>query len=266
MNRFADTTSLETLLKRERTILLVAITGVTLLCWVYLVVAAVQMESMDMQSAMAMTRMKAWTALDFTLLVYMWIVMMVGMMLPSATPMILLYAQVARKAASEGRTLAPTGLFALGYLAIWSFFSVAVSGIQWELDRLALLSPMMVATSPALGAGLLIAAGVYQLTPWKDSCLKHCRAPAHFLSSHWRAGRAGAFRMGAEHGAFCLGCCWVLMALLFVGGVMNLIWIGAITLFVLLEKVAPWGRTGGRLSGLALLAAGVALLLGWFQL
>ncbi len=261
----ASATRLESVLRRDRATLLVAIVAVTALCWVYLFRAAGQMASMDLDAGMDVMRLRPWTALDLSLLLLMWVVMMVGMMLPGATPMILLYAQVHRKAETEGRTLAPTGLFALGYLAVWGGFSVAATAAQWGLDRLALLSPRMVATSPVLGAGLLAAAGLYQLTPWKDACLRHCRAPAHFLANHWRAGRAGAFQMGVRHGAFCLGCCWVLMALLFVGGVMNLLWIAAIAFFVLLEKAAPWGRTGGRWSGVALVGLGIALGVGWFR-
>jgi predicted metal-binding membrane protein len=121
----------------------------------------------------------------------------------------------------------------------------------------------MATRSPALGAGLLIAAGAYQLTPVKDACLRHCRAPAHFLSEHWRPGRWGAFRMGLEHGAWCLGCCWVLMGLLFLGGVMNLVWIAVITAFVLVEKLVPRGAVAGRLVGAAMIAAGLAALGGW---
>jgi len=123
---------------------------------------------------------------------------------------------------------------------------------------------MLVSSSPALGAALLIGAGLYQLTPMKDACLAHCRSPAHFIAEHWRAGPLGALRMGALHGAYCLGCCWLLMGLLFFGGVMNLLWIAAITLFVLIEKLVPYGRSGGRLAGLGMIAAGIGVLVvGW---
>jgi predicted metal-binding membrane protein len=255
---------LEALLRRDRALVLSAVLGVTALCWAHLFAAARAMV-MDGEAAMAMARIAPWSARDLALLLLMWVVMMVGMMLPSATPMLLLYAQVARKAASEGRPLAPTGLFALGYATAWALFCVAATAAQWGLDRLALLSPAMVATSPALGAAILMGAGLYQLTPWKEACLRHCRAPALFLASRWRRGASGALRMGFEHGGFCLGCCWALMALLFVGGVMNLLWIGAITLFVLLEKLAPRGATGPRLGGFALLALGAAVAAGWLR-
>ena len=143
---------------------------------------------------------------------------------------------------------------------MWTLFSVAATAAQWGLDQAALLSPMMVATSPALGASLLIAAGVYQMTPAKNACLRHCRSPMHFISEHWRHGVDGAFKMGLEHGAYCLGCFWALMGLLFFGGVMNLLWIAAITLFVLLEKVLPIGVGGGRAAGAAMVLFGLILL------
>jgi predicted metal-binding membrane protein len=183
--------------------------------------------------------------------------MMVGMMVPSAAPMTLVYAAVARKAARQGTPVAPTSAFIAGYVAMWTLFSGFATLAQWGLDHAAMLSPMLVSSSPALGAALLVAAGSYQLTPLKNGCLEHCRAPAQFISENWRPGASGAFRMGLVHGAFCLGCCWVLMGLLFVGGVMNLLWIALITGFVLIEKILPHGVLGGRLAGIAMIAAGV---------
>ncbi len=176
--------------------------------------------------------------------------------------MTLIYAGVARKADAQNTPLAPTATFVAGYIVIWTLFSVGATVAQWLLEQAALLSPMMVTTSPSLGAGLLIAAGIYQWTPWKNRCLRHCRAPAHFFAQHWRSGAAGGFRMGLERGAFCLGCCWVLMGLLFLGGVMNLLWIAAITLFVLLEHVIPFGDQGGRIGGAAMILLGVVWLAG----
>jgi len=218
------------------------------------------MPGMAMDGMQAMLGVRAWTWTDAGLMFLMWTVMMVGMMVPSAAPMTLLYGAVARKAAAQGSPLAPTAVFVAGYLSMWALFSAAATAAQWGLERAALLSPAMVATSPALGAALLIAAGIYQLTPLKRACLRHCRSPAHFLSGHWRDGTAGAFGMGLEHGAYCLGCCWVLMGLLFVGGVMNLLWIAAIALFVLVEKLVPHGAGGGRLAGIAMIAAGAIVL------
>jgi predicted metal-binding membrane protein len=235
----------------EKAAILLAIALVTLLAWLHLTAMA---------GMPGMGALHAWSGVDFALMASMWIVMMIGMMLPSATPMLLVYAQVARKAAHEGSVMPATGGFACGYLLAWSAFSLAATAAQWGLDRASLLSPMLVANSPALGAGLLVAAGLYQLTPWKRACLEHCRNPVHFFAEHWRPGRMGALRLGWHHGLYCLGCCWVLMGLLFVGGVMNLIWIAAITLFVLAEKVVPHGVGGGRLAGLGMIALGVALL------
>jgi predicted metal-binding membrane protein len=205
-------------------------------------------------------QLRAWSRADFVMMLVMWVVMMVGMMVPSATPMAMVYASVAKKAERDGAPIAPTFVFVLGYVAVWSLFSVGATLAQWGLDEAALLSPMMVAKSPALGGALLLAAGVYQLTPAKEACLRHCREPARFFAEHWRPGAGGAFRLGLEHGAFCLGCCWVLMGLLFFGGVMSLLWIAGITLFVLVEKVLPSGVWASRFAGGALILWGAGTL------
>jgi predicted metal-binding membrane protein len=238
----------------------VALAGLTLLAWVYLIAMARQMDAMDPVEMGSMMQIQPWGVLDWALMFTMWAVMMVGMMVPSAAPMALVYAMVARKASTQGTPLAPTAVFVAGYVTVWTIFSAAATAAQWALDQAALLSPMMVTTSPAVGAGLLIAAGAYQLTPLKNACLLHCRSPLEFFSRHWRPGLGGAFAMGLRHGAFCLGCCWLLMGVLFFGGVMNLLWIAGITAFVLLEKLAPGGRQGGRLVGVAMIAAGLLLL------
>jgi predicted metal-binding membrane protein len=200
-----------------------------------------------------------WTALDAALTFAMWAVMMVGMMLPSATPMTLIYAQVARKAKRDGSVLPPTAVFVAGYLCSWTLFSAAATAAQWGLERAALLSPMLVATSPQLGAGLLVAAGVWQLTPWKNACLARCRDPVHYFAQYFRPGVRGAMLLGFRYGLYCLGCCWLLMGLLFVGGVMNLSWIAALTVFVLAEKAFARGVWGSRVAGLAMIAAGAWL-------
>jgi predicted metal-binding membrane protein len=210
----------------------------------------------------SMLHVRTWTAAEFVLRLLMWAVMMVAMMVPTAAPMTLVYAAVARKAAREDHPVAPTFVFVAGYLAIWVLFSVAATAAQRSLDQLALLSPMMVSASPVFGSSLLIGAGVYELTPYKHACLAHCRAPAHFVSQHWRGGLAGAFRMGLGLGAYCLGCCWILMGLLFVGGVMNLLWIAAIAVFILLEKTVPFAETGGRIVGAAMILVGLLSLTG----
>ncbi|MEJ1936132.1 DUF2182 domain-containing protein, partial [Nostoc sp. NIES-2111] len=159
-----------------------------------------------------------------------------------------------------GRPWVPTGVFAAGYLAVWGGFSVAAAFTQFLLEQTGLLSGMMVTTAQWLGAALLIAAGLWELTPIKQACLKQCRSPVGFLSSHWSVGGIGAFRMGFVHGAYCLGCCWVLMALLFFGGVMNLWWIGALALIVLLEKFSPYGLQLGKAIGVGLICWGAVLV------
>lgn len=215
--------------------------------------------SMEGPAAWMMTA--RWDAPYAILMLAMWAAMMLGMMLPSAAPTILLYARVARSGESAHAPVTRTYLFALGYLLAWAGFSLAATLLQWQLASAALLSPMMESNSALFSAAVLVAAGVYQWTPLKEACLRQCRGPVDFITRYWRPGVGGALGMGLRHGLYCVGCCWVLMALLFVGGVMNLLWIAAITIFVLLEKVASFGRSGGRLSGLALIAAGLWLLL-----
>jgi predicted metal-binding membrane protein len=193
------------------------------------------------------------------LLVSMWAVMMTGMMLPSAAPMLLLYATVARRRLDS--PVLRVYALAAGYLVVWALFSVFATGTQRALSHLLVLSPMMVLQSRVISAALLVIAGIYQLTPLKRACLTTCRSPVSFLARHWRADTLGAFRMGLAHGLYCLGCCWALMLLLFVGGVMNLYVISALTVFVLLEKLAPLGIQAGRLSGGLLIATGVWLTL-----
>lgn len=213
--------------------------------------------AMDGSSAWMMTH--TWDFSHLALLFAMWVVMMVGMMLPSAAPTLLLYAGVVRKSPECERARAHVYAFACGYLLVWTAFSLLATVLQRLFARWLLLSPMMESRG-WFGGALLIAAGVYQLTPFKRTCLESCRSPAAFISTHWRRGVSGAFYIGVAHGAFCLGCCWALMLLLFVGGVMNLWWIAALTIFVLLEKLAPLGAQGGRLSGLLILAFGIFYL------
>jgi len=258
----AQASTLEAVLRRDRLIVLAGLVGIAGLAWLYLVVMATGMDmSMPMVEAMAMPQIRPWSAVDFVLMFLMWAIMMIGMMLPSAAPMILLYARVCRTQREKGRPFAPTGAFVAGYVAVWAAFSLAAAVLQWALEQAALLSPMMVSTSPTLGGGLLIAAGIYQLSPLKHVCLKHCRGPLDFIVRHWRKGTGGALIMGIEHGAYCVGCCWFLMGLLFVGGVMNLLWVAGIAIFVLLEKVAPLGELTARAGGAALAGAGLVLLL-----
>jgi len=235
--------------------------AITALAWIYLFYLAAGMDGMSggMQ-AMAMPALRPWGGADFVLMFVMWSVMMVAMMTPSAAPMILLHAAILRKSRAQSAPAAATSAFAAGYLAVWTGFSALATLLQWGFEQAALLSPMMVSTSPWLGGALLIAAGAYQMTPLKQACLQHCRSPVQFLTSHWRKGRGGAFRMGLDHGLFCLGCCWVLMALLFVGGVMNLLWIAAIAGFIFIEKILPRGVLFGRAAGGLMVLGGLWMI------
>lgn len=250
------------LLRRERLIIAAGLAGVTLICWLYLYALTLAMPQMGGDAMTTMAPMaKPWSMLDALLMLVMWWVMMIGMMLPSAAPMILTFATINRKKRARGRPYVATAVFAAGYLLGWGGFSLAATALQWAFERLALLSPMMVSTSVWLGGGLFVAAGLYQLTPLKHACLKHCRSPFDFILNRWRDGAGGALRMGLDHGLYCLGCCWVVMALLFVGGVMNLLWVAAIAIFVLAEKLLPAGEWIARLSGLAMTGFGVYLLI-----
>lgn len=253
----AEVSALERLLRRDRALVAVALLIVVALAWLYLLQGA----GMDMQgpSGMAMAHAGApWAPGQAAIMFAMWAVMMLAMMLPSAAPMILLYATIQRRGGRGGG--AATTAFVFGYVAVWTGFSLAATLLQWGLGRALLLSPMMHTTSFATAGALLVAAGVYQWTPLKQACLRHCRSPLEFILTCWREGPRGAFGMGLRHGAYCVGCCWALMALLFVGGVMNLASVAAITVFVLAEKVAPGGVWLGRIAGLVLIAWGAAML------
>jgi predicted metal-binding membrane protein len=190
----------------------------------------------------------------------MWTVMMAAMMVPSATPMILAFVTVNQRRQAANRPFVPVAIFLFGYLAVWTAFSAVATLAEWGLHQAAMLSTTMTATSTALNGGLLIAAGIFQWTPMKRACLKGCRSPLSFLMSEWRDGAAGAFVMGLRHGAYCVGCCWFLMALLFVAGVMNLLWVAVIALFVLAEKLSPKGELLARVAGVGLVIAGATLI------
>lgn len=251
-------TPIEEILRRDRLAVLSGLTVITLLAWTYLAYLAWDMQHMDME--MAMPQMQAWGAVEYLLMFLMWTVMMAAMMIPSAAPMILMFAGVNRKRREQDRPYVPTAVFVAGYLTVWTAFSAAATLVQGALHQAALLSSMMVSTSPVLGGGLLLAAGVFQWTPLKRACLDHCRSPLSVILSEWREGTQGAFVMGLRHGAYCVGCCWFLMVLLFVAGVMNLLWVAAIAVFVLIEKAAPQGVWAGRAAGVALIAAGVLMI------
>jgi predicted metal-binding membrane protein len=248
--------SLEAILKRDRQIVLATIVGLVALSWAYLVLMARDMSAGDMTM---MVQPDAWGARVAITMFLMWSIMMVGMMLPSAAPMVLLNAALLRQTQQTERVHRNTLVFLAGYLAIWTAFSAAATVLQWWLSQLDLLSPMMIGTSSTMNQMVLIAAGIYQWLPWKTACLKHCQTPVMFLTQHRRPGLSGAFRMGLLHGAYCVGCCWALMLLLFVGGVMNLLWIALLAGLVLVEKLLPWGTNFGRVTGVLMILAALWL-------
>jgi predicted metal-binding membrane protein len=265
-------TALETVLRRDRRVVGGAIGIIVALAWSYLLWLANDMDmgGMDMTGfrmipagiGIMLPAGEPWRAIEFAYVFLMWAVMMVGMMTPSAAPMILIYARVGRHGRAQGKPYAATGWFAAGYLLAWSGFSLAATFLQWMIERAALLDSRMVIESNLFGAFVLIAAGAYQWTRLKDVCLAQCQSPFGFLMRHggFRDDPRGCVLLGLRHGFYCVGCCWVLMALLFVGGVMNVLWITGLTLLVLLEKLTPIGRWIARAAGIACVAAGVWML------
>jgi len=250
---------IEGMLRRDRVLVVCALLAVIVLSWGYLLAGAgIGMHEMD--GMLMPMRIGPWTLGYAGIMLVMWAVMMAAMMLPSAAPMILFYGSIARRRKEKGDTTAATGMFALGYAGVWTLFSLTAIALQFGLEQASLLSPMMETTSIAFAGTVLLAAGVYQWTPLKQACLQQCRSPLEFVMTQWREGKRGAFVMGLQHGGYCLGCCWVLMLLLFVGGVMNLTWIAGLAVFVLVEKLAPAGHWIGRVAGAGLIAWGIATL------
>jgi len=269
--------SIEAVLRRDRWLVIAGLALVIAAAWAYILSGAGMGMSAFEITAMpgsaggdpatplagavqAMATPIPWTAAYAALMLAMWWIMMAAMMLPSAAPMVLLFAAINRRQPAPDAPLVATGFFLSGYLLAWGGFSLIAVGLQWLLQRTELLSAMMQSTSAALAGTLLIVAGLWQLSPLKHACLRHCRSPAHAISRHWRRGRLGALRMGLGHGGFCLGCCWFLMGLLFYGGVMNPYWIIGLALYVLLEKLAPAGHRLARLIGPALIAWGALVI------
>jgi predicted metal-binding membrane protein len=251
-------TALERALRRDRTLVVLGLAAVLAPAWLYLVRA-----SLDMYGAMngpAAWMMRAsWDASFAALVFAMWAVMMAGMMLPSVAPAILIHARVARSGEAPERPVLRAYLFAAGYLVVWVAFSAVATGLQAFLASRALMTPMMESATPLFAAVLLALAGLYQWSDAKRACVRECRGPVEFLASHWRPGAAGALRMGVQHGLYCVGCCWALMLLLFAGGVMSLPWIAGLSLFVLFEKLSPFGERGDRVAGALLLVAAAGL-------
>jgi predicted metal-binding membrane protein len=233
----------------------------TTVCWLYLVNVGATTGAASAGSQMAMPTDQAWTPAIFANMYLMWAVMMVAMMLPSATPLVMLHARVVGLRRSQGRPAHPTSLFVLGYLVVWLSFSLAATLANWALHQGGGLDTIMGRAAPAVSGAVLVAAGIYQWSSVKDACLAHCRSPVGFLTHQWREGAGGAVVMGVRHGTYCVGCCWLLMALLFVLGVMNLAWIAVLTILVLLEKAVRQGPIIARASGIAMVAWGATLLL-----
>jgi predicted metal-binding membrane protein len=255
-----DDVVLTKLLRHDCALVIAGAAAISLLGWSYLAYESWAMQHMELVS-MAMPSTGAWGLADLLTIFAMWTIMMIAMMVPSATPVLLVFATITRSRRAQGRAFVSLWVFLAGYLVLWTAFSLAATLAQWGLHSLALISPMMVGTSPLLGSLLLITAGVYQWMPPKQACLKHCRSPLPFLLTCWQDGSAGAFLMGLRHGTYCLGCCWLLMAVLFAVGVMNLAWIAALSVFVLLEKIIPRGFWMAKIAGLVLIGLG-----GWMAL
>ena len=243
----------DALLARERRLVLVSLALLIALAWLYLWQGAAAMDDMG-----AMPHMGG--AAAFTLTFAMWAVMMTGMMLPSAAPAILLYAALVRKNAERGTVLPATWVFTSGYVAAWGAFSAAAALAQSALEHAMLMTPAMSLASKGLSAAVLVAAGVYQWLPVKDICLRKCRNPLELFTVRWRPGARGALRMGLEHGLYCVGCCWMLMLILFAAGVMNLLWVAIIAGFIFVEKLLPGARYSSALAGVALVGAAVFML------
>jgi predicted metal-binding membrane protein len=254
-------TRLERLLAHDRAAFVVLLILIPLVCWFWIVIMARDMYG-PMTGASAWMMTVRWDARHVLLLWAMWADMMAGMMLPTASPLLLLYGAAARRSGSDAATGASLRIYALaaGYVAVWALFSVAATASQRILSMLLIVSPMMTLTSRAASAAVLALAGIYQLTPLKRACLYACQSPLSFMMHRWRAGSIGAFRMGVDHGIHCVGCCWALMLLLFAGGVMNMTVIVALTIFVAVEKFLPVGAAAARISGVALIGASAWML------
>lgn len=265
--------TLETVLRRDRLIVASALGVIAALAWAYTLWLAADMDMVGMSMSgfrmipsgigMMAPATAPWSAIEFTLVFVMWAVMMVGMMAPSAAPMILMYARVGRQGRIGGKPFAATGWFAAGYFLAWAAFSLAATLAQWLLERAALLDGRMANTNTLVGAVVLIAAGIYQWTPLKDACLANCQTPFGFLMTHggFRSSIRGCIHLGLLHGTYCVGCCWTLMALLFVVGVMNVLWIALLALLILVERLTPWGRWIGRIAGVVCIAVGAWMVL-----
>jgi len=250
-------TPIESFVKRDRMIVIAGVVAVVAIAWGYTIYLAQSNADVGMSMGMAGGNTRSWSGVDFSLMFVMWVVMMVAMMVPSAAPMILLFATVNRRRREKSGPFVSTGVFLSGYLVVWAGFALVATLGNWGLHQASLLTSMMGGSSSGyLGGALLLTAGIFQWSQLKYVCLTHCRSPLSFLMSDWKDGTGGAFKMGLQHGRYCLGCCWILMALLFVLGVMNLVWIAALAAFVLAEKVIPARTKVSKITGGLLVAWG----------
>lgn len=243
----------EAVFRRDRAIVVAALLGVSALAWVSMYDMASQTALHAHHAAPA----GAWGASDLLLAFTMWNVMMVGMMIPTASPMILTFTTTNRRFREQRGPFVPTTFFVLGYVLVWAGYSIGATLGQWALHSAALLTPASMRTTPLIGGSLLIVAGAFQWSSLKYNCLTHCRSPLSFLLTEWREGKSGALLMGIKHGGYCVGCCWAIMALMFVAGAMNLLWTAVLAIYMLLEKVAPAGQEIGRVAGIVFVAAGI---------
>jgi predicted metal-binding membrane protein len=237
---------MERLLRRDRLVISGVLAALTILSWI--------------QMAQPVEPLMPCCGASFPLAFVMWVVMMAGMMIPAVAPMVLTHAAITRRQAARGAPYVSSGVFLGGYLLAWSGFAAVAAGAQWLLFRAALLDGRSLSIPPWAGGAVLVVAAIFQLSPIKDTCLAHCRAPVGYFMTEWRDGRLGALRMGLRHGIYCIGCCWLLMAVLFAVGIMNLVWGAVITAFVVAEKALPWRRVIVW-SGGAVCLAGAAVLL-----
>ncbi len=262
MRLVTQRTALLAALQTDHEVVFASLFAIAGLAWLYTVHLSNNMPgvgSMKMGQGMAGPVSESWAANDVVAMFFMWAVMMVAMMVPTAAPMILTFASMNHRNSTNNENSGRTAIFIAGYIVVWSGFALGATLIQWGLHEATLLSPMMGTSNAILGGAILVGAGAYQLSPLKLTCLNKCRTPLGFLMNEWREGPKGILSMGLIHGAYCIGCCWMLMALLFVLGVMNLLWIAALSAFVLLEKVIPGGRWLSRASGILLIAWGISL-------
>lgn len=251
----------ERVLRRDRALVTTALVALTGVSWLYVLQMGRAPLSPVLANRYGLELVLSCCGVDLWTTFLMWVVMMVAMMVPSASPMVLTFAAMKRKRAEQGAPYLPTAAFLLGYVVAWTAFSALAATAQWALFRASLLNPRTQTVGPWAASLLLALAGVFQITSAKQACLMHCRSPIGFFVGYWREGLWGALQMGLRHGTFCIGCCWLLMALLFVAGVMNLLWVAVIAGYVLVEKVLPWGYVTSRLGAAACFVAALAIAL-----